>query len=142
MALTLYFDGASKRNPGPAGYGFVIKDGDRVIETGHGPLGIATNNIAEYTGLIEGLKAVAALKPPQVMVHGDSDLVINQVFGKWKIKAPGLKPLNAQAKKLVETLSKTTKVTSRWIPREENTEADKQSNLGVDLNRSEDVDRT
>ena len=91
-------DGGSRGNPGPAGYGSVVKDaaGEILLER-WGSLGTTTNNVAEYTGLIEGLKAAAELNAVRVDVRMDSKLVIEQMSGRWQIKNPGLRPLAAEA---------------------------------------------
>src|SRR5690606_27155972 len=87
--------GGSRGNPGPAGYGAVVldADGERVLAERKGGLGVTTNNVAEYTGLIEGLRAAAELGATRVDVRMDSKLVVEQMCGRWKIKHPSLQPL-------------------------------------------------
>jgi ribonuclease HI len=124
---TLLFDGAYKRT-GCAGAGFVIYDasgkeiqcGNRNL-TGRG----TTNNTAEYNGLLAGLRCLKDLGLKDVKVLGDSSLVIQQVFGTWKIKADHLKPLVSEAKSLVAVGHHT----GEWIPRHLNTRADELANM-------------
>ena len=119
--LTLFFDGAN------GGYGWHISRGDTLIQEGYG-LVEGTSNAAEYTALIEGLKAAANLPGPSLIVKGDSQLVINQMGGQWQIKNEGLRPLHQQASDLTTTLaSRGVNVKFQWIPREQNKQADKLS---------------
>lgn len=127
--LRLYFDGAIEPvNPGGcASYGWVLKSGDVIVAQGHGvvsgPGPESTNNVAEYGALIAGLEAFVhgALRSEPVEVCGDSRLVLEQVAGRWKCKAKHLRPFLFRAKALV---AKCKRLTLRWIPREENAEAD------------------
>jgi broad specificity phosphatase PhoE/ribonuclease HI len=123
-------DGGSRGNPGPAGYGSVVKDAaGQVLLERWGFLGTTTNNVAEYTGLINGLKAARELKATHVDVRMDSKLVVEQMSGRWQIKNPGLRPLAAEAAKLVGDF---TTVTFDWIPRERNKDADALANRAMD----------
>lgn len=130
--LFIYTDGASRNNPGEAAIGVVIKNerGER-IETISEYLGIATNNVAEYTALIRGLEAVLKLKPEEVAVSMDSQLVVRQMSGAYKIKHPGLIPLFNRAQLLCRQLP-GGKVTFHHIPREKNFEADALANEAID----------
>ena len=120
-------DGGSRGNPGPAGYGAVVIDpvtGETLAEAAE-YIGVATNNVAEYKGLIAGLKAAKALVPDasaegalQVRVRMDSKLVVEQMSGRWKIKHPDMKPLAAAAARILPASA----VTYEWIPREKNKE--------------------
>jgi ribonuclease H / adenosylcobalamin/alpha-ribazole phosphatase len=124
-------DGGSRGNPGPAGYGSVVRahpTGEILLER-YGFLGVTTNNVAEYTGLIEGLKAARELNATHVDVRMDSKLVIEQMSGRWQIKHPGLRPLAAEAATLV---SRFEQVTFEWIPRERNKAADALANRAMD----------
>ncbi|MQA27618.1 MAG: reverse transcriptase-like protein, partial [Micromonosporaceae bacterium] len=92
-------DGGARGNPGPAGYGAVVIDpesGEVLVERADA-LGVATNNVAEYSGLIAGLRAAAELGARSVEVLMDSKLVVEQMSGRWKIKHPGLRPLAVEA---------------------------------------------
>ncbi|MGW6209223.1 bifunctional RNase H/acid phosphatase [Streptomyces sp. NPDC055089] len=133
-------DGGSRGNPGPAGYGAVVIDpatGETLAEAAE-YIGVATNNVAEYKGLIAGLRAVRALLPdgpagdgPQVLVRMDSKLVVEQMSGRWKIKHPDMKPLAAEAASVLPASA----VTYEWIPREKNKHADRLANEAMDAGK-------
>ncbi|MGX4692498.1 bifunctional RNase H/acid phosphatase [Streptomyces sp. JNUCC 63] len=124
-------DGGSRGNPGPAGYGAVVLDaatGEPLAETAE-YLGVVTNNVAEYRGLLAGLRAAHALDPSaRVHVRMDSKLVVEQMSGRWKIRHPDLKPLAAQAARVFPP----GQVTYEWIPRERNKHADRLANEAMD----------
>jgi probable phosphoglycerate mutase len=124
-------DGGARGNPGPAGYGAVVLDADtgQVLAQRLGALGVTTNNVAEYQGLIAGLTAAAELGADEVEVRMDSKLVVEQMSGRWQIKHPGLRPLAAQAANL---LRRFTSVRFTWIPRERNKRADALANAAMD----------
>ncbi|MEV1074896.1 bifunctional RNase H/acid phosphatase [Micromonospora parva] len=124
-------DGGSRGNPGPAGYGAVVRDPEtgEVLAERSESLGTATNNVAEYQGLIAGLTAAAELGAAEVNVRMDSKLVVEQMCGRWQIKHPGLRPLAAQAAALV---GRFTAVRFSWIPREQNRHADALANAAMD----------
>ncbi|MGA5349086.1 bifunctional RNase H/acid phosphatase [Streptomyces griseoincarnatus] len=127
-------DGGSRGNPGPAGYGAVVSDaatGETLAEAAE-YIGVATNNVAEYRGLLAGLRAARELDPDaRVRVRMDSKLVVEQMSGRWKIKHPAMKPLAAQA----ATVFPPGRVTYEWIPRERNTHADRLANEAMDAGR-------
>ncbi|MFD9417742.1 bifunctional RNase H/acid phosphatase [Streptomyces goshikiensis] len=127
-------DGGSRGNPGPAGYGSVVLDpatGETLAERAE-YIGVATNNVAEYKGLIAGLKAARELAPDaQVLVRMDSKLVVEQMSGRWKIKHPDMKPLAAEA----ATILPRAQVTYQWIPREQNKHADRLANEAMDAGK-------
>ena len=130
--LVLETDGGSRGNPGPAGYGAVVIEAatGEVLLSRSGALGVATNNVAEYSGLIAGLRAAAALAPgADVDVRMDSKLVVEQMSGRWQIKHPGMRPLAAQARQAVQSLGR---VTYTWVPRSRNTHADRLANEAMD----------
>ncbi|MEV0735043.1 bifunctional RNase H/acid phosphatase [Streptomyces sp. NPDC050549] len=124
-------DGGSRGNPGPAGYGSVVIDattGETLVEEAE-YIGVATNNVAEYRGLIAGLRAAHALDPSaRVHVRMDSKLVVEQMSGRWKIKHPDMKPLAAEA----GAVFPADQVTYEWIPREKNKHADRLANEAMD----------
>jgi len=124
-------DGGSRGNPGPAGFGAVVRDATtgEVLAERKGTLGVATNNVAEYSGLIAGLTAAAELGAAEVEVRMDSKLVVEQMAGRWQIKNAGLRPLAAQAAVLVRRFARTT---FTWIPRERNRDADRLANEAMD----------
>lgn len=123
-------DGGSRGNPGPAGYGAVLKDADtgEVLAEASESIGVATNNVAEYRGLVAGLQlydehaAGAALE-----VRMDSQLVINQMAGRWKVKHPDMRPLAIQARRLAPSGTEWT-----WVRREHNKHADRLANEAMD----------
>ncbi|MEU5362672.1 bifunctional RNase H/acid phosphatase [Streptomyces sp. NPDC005925] len=124
-------DGGSRGNPGPAGYGCVVLDaetGQTLVEVAE-YLGVVTNNVAEYRGLLAGLRAAHDLDPSAtVRVRMDSKLVVEQMSGRWKIKHPDMKPLAAQAVRVFPP----GRVTYEWIPREQNKHADRLANEAMD----------
>ncbi|MDX3233599.1 bifunctional RNase H/acid phosphatase [Streptomyces sp. ME19-01-6] len=124
-------DGGSRGNPGPAGYGAVVRDaetGETLAEAAE-YIGTVTNNVAEYRGLIAGLRAARALDPEaEVQVRMDSKLVVEQMSGRWKIKHPGMRPLAAEAKEVFPP----GQVSYEWIPRERNKHADLLANEAMD----------
>ncbi|MGW1282478.1 bifunctional RNase H/acid phosphatase [Streptomyces sp. NPDC002586] len=124
-------DGGSRGNPGPAGYGAVVSDaatGETLTELAE-YIGVATNNVAEYRGLLAGLRAARALDPTaMVHVRMDSKLVIEQMSGRWKIKHPDMKPLAAESRAVLPP----DQVTYEWIPREQNKHADRLANEAMD----------
>ncbi|WP_030248898.1 bifunctional RNase H/acid phosphatase [Streptomyces violens] len=124
-------DGGSRGNPGPAGYGAVVIDsetGETLAEAAE-YLGTATNNVAEYRGLVAGLRAAHALDPEaEIRVRMDSKLVVEQMSGRWKIKHPDMQPLAATAKAVFPP----DRVTYEWIPRAQNKHADRLANEAMD----------
>ncbi|NDZ63842.1 bifunctional RNase H/acid phosphatase [Streptomyces cyaneofuscatus] len=134
--LVVEADGGSRGNPGPAGYGAVVIDaatGETLAEAAE-YIGVATNNVAEYRGLITGLTAAKALFPDEaldVRVRMDSKLVVEQMSGRWKIKHPDMKPLAARATAILPPSS----VTYEWIPRAQNKHADRLANEAMDAGR-------
>ncbi|MET7392658.1 histidine phosphatase family protein [Dactylosporangium sp. NPDC005572] len=130
MRVTVEADGGSRGNPGPAGYGAVVRaETGEVLAERLGALGVTTNNVAEYTGLIEGLKAALELGADEVEVRMDSKLVVEQMSGRWQIKHPGLRPLAAEASTLA---GRFRAVRYGWIPREQNRDADRLANAAMD----------
>lgn len=128
--LILRTDGASRGNPGHAAAGVVIEYPDgAILATGKLYLGVMTNNQAEYRALILGLKAVAHYHPATVRVYMDSDLVVNQMRGAYKVKHPDLEPLWREARALAGALAS---VTFEHVPRVQNARADKLANEALD----------
>ena len=127
-------DGGSRGNPGPAAYGAVLKDaetGEVIAEEGT-TIGVATNNVAEYSGLIAGLRLAERYAPDaEVEVRMDSKLVVEQMSGRWKIKHPDMKPLAMEASRLAPFGTTYT-----WVPRERNQHADRLANEALDGTRS------
>ena len=130
--ITAYFDGGARGNPGPAGYGvYIVDDKGEMIAELSGSLGTATNNVAEYNGLIAALQWAADRGMSQLAVKGDSLLLIEQMRGNYKVKNEGLKPLYLKARMLVMQIGD---VSFEHVPREKNKDADRLSNVGMDGN--------
>jgi probable phosphoglycerate mutase len=129
--LVVEADGGSRGNPGPAAYGAVVRDAStgEVLREAAGLLGTATNNVAEYAGLIAGLHAAHDLDAEAVVeVRMDSKLVVEQMSGRWKIKHPGLRPLALQAR----NAHPPALVRYTWVPRASNAHADRLLNAALD----------
>lgn len=123
-------DGGSRGNPGPAAYGALVRDADtgEVLATRGETIGVATNNVAEYRGLVAGLELAAAHAPDaDVEVRMDSRLVVEQMAGRWRIRHPSMKPLAARARQLADRVVAWT-----WVPREQNAAADALANEALD----------
>lgn len=130
--LVVEADGAARGNPGPASYGAVVRDAQtgEVLAERAEVLGHTTNNVAEYSGLIAALEAAFEIDPgAQVDVRMDSKLVIEQMAGRWAVKHPNLKPLALRARALIPVQSQ---VRWTWIPRAENSHADRLANAALD----------
>jgi ribonuclease HI len=126
----LYCDGASRGNPGRASYGFVLLDGFGELVTQAGKaIGIATNNHAEYSGLVAGLEAAVAAGVMEIEVRLDSLLLVKQVNGDYRVRSAGLKPLHRQA---VGLLTRFVHARVVHVPREQNTRADALANAALD----------
>jgi ribonuclease HI len=124
-------DGGSRGNPGPAGYGAVVFDASThaVLAERSESVGVVTNNVAEYQGLIAGLTAALELGATEVDVRMDSKLVVEQMSGRWQVKHPSMKPLALEAGRLVRELGS---VRFGWIPRARNSRADTLANRAMD----------
>ncbi|MCG5432657.1 bifunctional RNase H/acid phosphatase [Mycobacterium sp. MYCO198283] len=131
MRVLVEADGGSRGNPGPAGYGAVVWSPDRttVLAETKAAIGHATNNVAEYRGLIAGLREAAAVGATEVAVAMDSKLVVEQMSGRWKVKHPDIAPLHREAQSVADRFDA---VTYRWIPRAENSHADRLANEAMD----------
>ncbi|WP_411965602.1 ribonuclease HI [Haloferax sp. YSMS24] len=125
----VYFDGASRGNPGPAAIGWAIVTSNGIVADGSKRIGKTTNNRAEYEALIEALSAAAEYGYDEVDVRGDSQLVVKQVRGEWKTNDPGLRERRVKANELLSTFD-------RWslehVPREINERADSLANEALD----------
>lgn len=129
--ITMHADGGSRGNPGPAAYGAVIRDGmtGQTLAELADHLGVTTNNVAEYTGLLEGLRWVRDhIGDAQVSVHMDSKLVVEQMSGGWKIKQDHLRQIALQARAVLPY----ERVNYTWVPREHNADADRLANESLD----------
>jgi probable phosphoglycerate mutase len=148
--LVVDADGGSRGNPGNAGYGALVRDAvsGEVLAERADSVGIASNNVAEYSGLIAGLKAVREIDAgAQVTVRLDSKLLVEQMSGRWKIKSPDLRRLALEAHDVMDELTAAGgTVVYAWIPRSENSEADALANSAMDgqsvsWTRPDDPDR-
>ena len=124
-----WIDGASRGNPGEAGFGLFFRQGEREASIS-GFLGRATNNVAEYAGLVAALTLAAKEGLDQLTVYSDSQLLVRQVQGQYKVKAPHLVPIYLKVLQLRQQISTFT---IRHVPREENKEADQLANQAIDL---------
>lgn len=128
MKLEIFTDGACSGNPGPAAIGVVIKNQNKTIKEISRSIGQGTNNIAEYSALIHGLKAALELKADELLVRTDSELMYKQIIGDYKVKHENIKPLFEEVKNLVGGFKQ---VEFKHVPREQNSEADKLACLGL-----------
>ena len=130
--ITASVDGGARGNPGSAGYGAIIKDqnGEVLAELYEG-IGVNTNNVAEYRGLIAALEWALAHGHRRLHIRSDSQLVVQQMLGNYRVKHAGLIPLHQRARRLAAEIGQ---VTFEHVRREHNAEADRLSNLGMDMN--------
>ena len=128
--VVVYIDGGARGNPGPAGYGVRIEhpDGTLIEEFCHS-IGVATNNVAEYRGLVAALEYAAAHDYADLTVRSDSLLLVKQMLGEYRVKHPGLQPLHQAAKRL---LSRFTRVRFEHVGRALNAHADRLANAAMD----------
>jgi ribonuclease HI len=122
-------DGGSRGNPGPAGYGVRIEQEDGTIAELKESLGLATNNVAEYSGLIAALRWAAAHGISKLHIRADSELLVKQMLGQYRVKSPGLQPLYEQARALTRQIGD---VTFEHVRREFNKDADRLANEAMD----------
>jgi ribonuclease HI len=135
--LILYVDGACSGNPGPCGSAAILKadDGTTLLEKARA-FGPGTNNEAEYQAVILGLELAAELRPRRLTIRSDSELMVRQVAGQYRVKAPNLKPLIQQVRRLLEPFES---VEIEAIPRRDNLEADKLARKAVEKARAVDA---
>lgn len=129
MKVSLFTDGAARGNPGPAGIGIVIKKGHELLLETSAYLGKTTNNVAEYLALIRGLEEALLLGAKEVECFSDSELLVKQITGEYKVKNEGLIPLHYHLKSLINKF-KHFAITHKV--REENKHADDLANCGID----------
>lgn len=128
--ITLYIDGGARGNPGPAGFGVRVEAADgTVIDEFHESIGVATNNVAEYRGLLAALRYALARGEHDVLVRSDSQLLVRQMQGRYKVRHPGLQPLHAEAQRLVAAIGR---VRFEHVRREANARADQLANRAID----------
>lgn len=128
--LTINVDGGARGNPGPAAIGVVVRDGSgEVLEERGERIGEATNNVAEYKALLRGIELAAEHGATELDLIGDSELVVRQVEGKYKVKNAGIKPLHAEVKKALRGFEAWS---IRHVKRAENADADRLVNEAMD----------
>ena len=127
--VTIHFDGGSRGNPGPAAIGVVLRDGKRVLREVGEPIGEATNNVAEYKALLRGIGLAAEQGASELEIFGDSELVVRQVEGKYKVKNAGIKPLH---KAVMRALVGFDSWSIDYVPRAQNAVADRLVNEALD----------
>ena len=128
--VIIYSDGAARGNPGPAGAGAVLQgeDGHVIVELCR-YLGEATNNQAEYQALLLALEEAKTIGADKLTIFADSELMVKQIMGEYRVKNDGLKPLFAEAQKLLRDFADYT---IEHVPRDENRHADRLANLAID----------
>jgi ribonuclease HI len=130
MKARLYTDGGARGNPGPAAYGYVLEAEDGTVLAAHGErIGVATNNVAEYRGLVAGLEKAVDLAVAELEVRSDSELMVKQMRGEYRVKNEALRDLSLQATRLARKLEK---VEYRHVAREHNELADRLVNEALD----------
>ena len=134
MTILAYTDGASRGNPGESGVGIVLKDErGNILASQYGYIGKATNNIAEYTALAACLKLVQSTPCSQLVVHSDSELMVRQLNGQYKVKDATLKKHFQHIQHILDASQFQFKI--RHVPREKNQEADELANRGIDTKK-------
>ena len=130
MRARLFTDGGARGNPGPAAFAYVLEDGDGATLAAHGEaIGVATNNVAEYRGLVEGLRKAAELGVDEVEVVSDSELMVKQMRGEYRVKNEALRELSLEASGLARRIGR---VTYSAVRREHNELADRLVNEALD----------
>ena len=128
--ITAFIDGGARGNPGPAGYGVhVVDESGHVLAELYQGIGHSTNNVAEYNGLLAALRWAAERGETRIHVRADSELLVKQMRGEYRVKHGGLKPLFLEACRLIRQIGD---VTFEHVRREQNKDADRLSNLGMD----------
>jgi ribonuclease HI len=130
MAIEVYIDGAARGNPGPAGIGVVIKDGPKLIGEIGAYIGKSTNNIAEYMALVRGLEEVLIRGFRSANFYSDSELLVKQLNGEYKVRHENLVPLHYHVLTLVDRMKDFS---IKHVTRDKNEHADKMANEGIDL---------
>jgi ribonuclease HI len=128
--IVTYIDGGSRGNPGPAAYGVRVEtEGGELVEEFREAIGVATNNVAEYRGLLAALSYALARGEREVLVRSDSELLVKQMLGVYRVKHPGLQPLHAEARQLA---AKVGRVKYQHVRRALNQHADRLANAAMD----------
>ncbi|HYQ78773.1 MAG TPA: ribonuclease HI family protein [Solirubrobacterales bacterium] len=127
--FTVNVDGGARGNPGPAAIGVVLRDGGEVVEEVGETIGEATNNVAEYRALLRGIELATERGATDLELVGDSELVVRQVEGRYKVKNPGMKELHEEVKRALRGLDSWS---IRHVRRAENADADRLVNQALD----------
>ena len=130
--VTVNVDGGARGNPGPAAIGVVLREGDRVLEEVGEKIGEATNNVAEYRALLRGIELAATHGAGELELIGDSELVVRQVEGRYKVKNAGMKKLHEEVKRALRGFDSWS---IRHVRRAENADADRLVNEALDGER-------
>ncbi len=131
MIIEAFTDGASRGNPGESGIGILARDRDgRTVIEESGYIGRTTNNIAEYMAMLALLHRVSQIQCDRLIVHSDSELMVRQLTGSYKVKNPGLREYYERVRTTLEALPFPVEI--RHVPREQNREADRLANEGID----------
>ena len=138
MTVYAYTDGAARGNPGESGIGLLLKDGHgKIIFEGSGYIGKATNNVAEYTALLTCIKKVRQLSCKRLIVYSDSELMVKQLRGEYRVKDKGLQTYFLQIKELLKQSPFSFEI--NHIEREKNRQADQLANIGIDTKQTLNV---
>ncbi len=129
MGCVLYFDGACRGNPGPMGIGVVLLENGKKVKEISKFIGKGTNNIAEWSALIQGMKLALSHGCRELEVRGDSQLIIRQITGRYRVKSQNLIPLYEEANRLSGSFNK---ITFKWVRRDDNISTDALSNRALD----------
>lgn len=127
--VTVNVDGGARGNPGPAAIGVVVRDGNGVVVEVGETIGEATNNVAEYRALLRGIQLAAERGATEIELIGDSELVVRQVEGRYKVKNAGMKALHEEVKRALRSFDSWT---IRHVRRENNADADRLVNEALD----------
>ena len=132
--LTVYTDGAARGNPGPAGAGvFIVDESGETVDEATQYLGETTNNVAEYRALLLGLTRAGELGAREVEIRADSELVVRQMTGEYRVRNENLQPLHREARALAQSFERVKYV---HVRREKNREADRLANRAIDVERA------
>ncbi len=131
MTLHGFTDGASRGNPGESGIGLIVRDENgRLVASAHGHIGITTNNVAEYVALLTLLKKAGTLRCSRLVAHSDSELMVRQINGQYRVRDTELKEYHRKVQRLLARAPFEFEL--KFIPREENRDADRLANAGIE----------
>jgi len=136
MAIQIFVDGAARGNPGPAGIGVVLRDGTKIVAEIGAYVGKTTNNIAEYMALIRGLEEALIRGFKDVHVFSDSELLVRQMNGEYKVKHENLVPLHYH---ILEMVNRLESFSIKHVTRDKNMDADRMANIGIDIHQKKSM---